>query len=273
MQVLQNRAGAGKPGKLRRAAGGVFVVLILAFTVYLSAVMLHKIHSVALAATYRKIFLYELVLCGVLLVFALDLRFDLFTRIRCVPLLAVGWLLRILVAAAAAAILILGGVIAAGGFVRDAGPTACAIVPGMALENGRPTRDLRLRLRTAVTYAEQNPDAVLLLTGGNPDENGRSEAAVMRDLLAEMGFAQDRLLLEEQATDTRENFRNAARMIDPSAPVTLITSGYHMNRAVEMAEDAGFSDVRRLPAPSDPLRYGVNLMWEIILKLDNLMKG
>ena len=42
--------------------------------------MLHKINSVVLKADYTKVFYYELILCVILLVFALDVRFNLFTR-------------------------------------------------------------------------------------------------------------------------------------------------------------------------------------------------
>ena len=58
---------------------------------------------------------------------------------------------------------------------------------GLALENGQPTKPLLLRLDTAENYLEENPDAKLVLTGGNADSSGKTEAEAMRELLAEKG--------------------------------------------------------------------------------------
>ena len=43
-----------------------------------------------------------------------------------------------------------------------------------------------------------------------------------------------------------------------------------MDRAVSMAKEAGFTQVMRLPAPSDPIRYGANVMWDVILEINEL---
>ena len=59
-------------------------------------------------------------------------------------------------------------------------------------------------------------------------------------------------------------------MIDPRKPVVLISSDYHMDRAVRTAESAGFSDVLRLPAPSSFRNCGVNILSEVILELNEL---
>ncbi len=59
-------------------------------------------------------------------------------------------------------------------------------------------------------------------------------------------------------------------MINPSDPVVLISSNYHMDRAVRTAESAGFSNILRLPAPSSLLSCGANLLSEVILELNEL---
>jgi hypothetical protein len=43
-----------------------------------------------------------------------------------------------------------------------------------------------------------------------------------------------------------------------------------MDRATQTAELAGFSNVLRLPAPSSFLCYGVNVMSEVVLELNEL---
>ena len=82
----------------------------------------------------------------------------------------------------------------------------------------------------------------MILTGGNADASGRTEAAVMREILAERGVADVRMILEDQAKSTKDNFKNTAQIIDPGKPVVLISSDYHMDRAVQTAKAAGFTN-------------------------------
>ncbi len=148
--MSREKTGAGKePGKARRITGDILIVLVAAFTVWLSAVMLHRIHTVVLKDNYRKIFSRELILCAVLLIAALDLRFGLLTRLPGKVLKAIGWALRAVIVAAALLILVLCGKVAAGSLIRTEAPAAHAIVLGMALQDGKPTKDLLLRLDTA----------------------------------------------------------------------------------------------------------------------------
>ena len=267
---MKEKAVHNRTGKTRRIIGDILIALVVIFTVYLSAVMIHRIHTVVLKDTYRTIFHNELILCGVLLLFSLDLRFGFFTKPRFMPLKILGWILRIAVIVFTFAIVFLCGKIVAGSLMNTAGDAEHVVVLGMALENGQPTKDLILRLDTAEKYLEEHPDATLVLTGGNPDESGRTEAAVMKDLLLERGVSEDSMILEDHAASTRENFVNAAKIIDPEDPLVFISSNYHMDRAVSMAEEAGFTNIMRLPAPSDPLRYGANVMWELILEINEL---
>lgn len=259
-------------GLARRILGDLLILAVLLLTADVTVVMLGRIQKVVLKADYRNIFAHELILCAVLLVFALDLRFGFFTKLRSRAGKALGWTCRILVTMAAAVILFFCGRVAVGGMICTAEPASHAIVLGMALQDGQPTRDLLARLDTARQYSEENPGAVLILTGGNPDESGRTEAQVMRELLVAQGVPEDRLLLEDQAATTKDNFRNTARMLDPGLPVVLISSDYHMDRAAATARSAGFTRVLRLPAPSEFLDYGANMLWEVILDLNELLK-
>lgn len=254
----------------RRIAGDALLALAALTTADVVIVMLRRIDAVVRKADYREVLAYELMLCAILLLFALDVRFDLFARMKGRTARSVGRALRALVAALALAIMFFCGRVMLGGAVNTAGPAERAIVLGMALEHGRPTGDLLARLDTAQAWLEQCPQALVILTGGNPDASGRTEAAVMRDILAARGVPEDRMMLEDRAQTTRENFRNAARLTDPLRPVVLISSDYHMDRAARTAKSAGFADIRRLPAPSSRLSYGANVIYEVVLALNEL---
>lgn len=261
---------ATRIGKPRRIIGDILIALTVIFTLYLCVIMSHRINTVVLKDSYMKIFLYERIVCMFFLLFALDVRFGFFTGMKAVPIKVLGWVLRILVVFVVCVILFFSGRIIAGGFLQSAGEAKTALVLGLALENGKPTNDLLSRLDTAQRYLGGHPDATLILTGGNPDASGKTEAAVMREYLLERGVPEEKLRLDDQAETTKENFLDAKKMIDPNDPVVLVTSDYHMDRAVRTAKAAGFTDVMRLPAPSSTLFFGANVLWEVILELNEL---
>ncbi len=254
----------------RRIIGDILLVLAVLLTADVSIVMLRKINAVVLKADYQEVFQYELILCAVLLLFALDVRFNLFTRSKYTIARIAGWILRTIVALLTLVILFFCGKVICGSMINSAGQAENAIVLGLALENGSPTDDLLARLDTAQAYLEDYPEAHLILTGGNADESGRTEAAVMREILAERGVPDECMILEDQAESTKENFLNTAQIIDPGKPIVLISSDYHMDRAVQTAHSAGFSEILRLPAPSSCFSYGANVLNEVVLELNEL---
>lgn len=251
-------------------AGTFLIVIAVLFTAHLSAVMVRRIRAVVLKASYRKVFRYELIVCACFVLCALDFRFGIFTIPGPDVLKAAGRALRVLVILVTAVFLFFMIRIMAAGRVRSQAPARIAVVLGLALENGEPADNLLSRLDTAVHFAEENPDAVLILTGGNPDESGRTEAAVMRSLLAERGIPEDRMILEDRAEDTKENFRNTVQLVSPDEPIVLITSDYHMHRALRTAKNAGFTRVYQQPAPSSRWLYGANVMLEAMMELNEL---
>ena len=255
---------------IRRIIGDILIALVILLSADVVIVMLHRINAVVLKSDYTELFEYELILCVILLLFALDVRFNLFTKSRFLPLRIAGWALRTLVVHFTLVIVFFCGKVISGSVINTSGQADNAVVLGLALENGRPTSDLLARLNIAQAYLGEYPEAHLILTGGNADESGRMEAAVMRDLLADRGVEDERMILEDQAESTKDNFRNAAQIIDPTESVVLISSNYHMDRAVQTAERAGFSNILRLPAPSSPVSYGANVMSEVVLELNEL---
>lgn len=257
--------------EIRRLLGDCLTVLTVAFTACLSVIMVRRISTVVLKKSYIKVFFYELIACAFLIALALDIRFGFITRMLPNTIKAVGWCLRAVVMLVAAVLLFFMGKIALGSLIRTEASARHAIVLGLALKSGKPTDDLIARLDTAEAYWRKNPDAALILTGGNADASGITEAAAMRDILMERGVPRDRMILEDQAETTKENFQNTAKLVSPSEPVVLISSNYHMDRAVRTAKNAGFTSVLRLPAPSSRLEFGANVMWEAILELNEFL--
>ena len=265
-------AKGNRSARIRRIIGDILLVLFILLTADVIIVMSARINAVVLKAVCRKVFMYQIILCVILLLFALDVRFSLFTRRKPAILKEIGRVLRGVIVLLSAVILFFCGKVIAGGMINTAGRSHSAIVLGLALENGKPAPDLLARLDTARAYLEKYPEAHLILTGGNADEAGRTEAAVMRDLLADQGIPESRMILEDQAETTIENFRNIAGIVSKDEPAVMISSDYHMDSAVRNASEEGFTHMMRLPAPSGFFAYGANMLSEVVLDLNDLTK-
>ena len=118
------------------------------------------------------------------------------------------------------------------------------VVLGAAVYGDRPSLTLVRRLEGALDYLERYPDSVAIVSGGmGPGENV-TEARAMRDWLLDHGLSEDRVLMEEQATSTRENLEYSFAIIrgrgdEPDGNVAIVSSAYHLYRAKLMARMLG----------------------------------
>lgn len=257
-RMKQNRS------KTRFILGGIFTALCAFLMFQVSFVMTRRIRKVSNPKIYRKNLFAEQVLSLCMLLTSLDIMFNLFTRMKNKFLKAIGWIVRVIAYAASAVVLSFSTFILIGSLMRQRKKAEYAIVLGMALEDGKPTRDLVYRVEMGKKYLDEYPDSKLVLTGGNPNPNEPTEAEVMEKILLKMGVSKDRLILEDKSESTKTNFQNTMQIIESDTPVVLITSNYHLNRAVKIAKKAGFKTVHRLPAKSEFFPFSVNVFWEVL---------
>ncbi len=108
------------------------------------------------------------------------------------------------------------------------------------------------RFIAALSLSDRHPEAVVLFTGGigSLSQSGPSGAAVAERLLTGAGLAPERLILEGGSRNTAENARlSLEHRTDGSGAWLLVTSAFHMPRAVESYCAAGWSDI--VPWPTD----------------------
>lgn len=88
----------------------------------------------------------------------------------------------------------------------------------------------------------------VLVSGGRPVDAGRSEAAVMAEMLTGE-FGVPVRWQEDGSMDTADNARLSAAILQPAGirRIVLVTQAFHMPRAVMLFEAAGFEVV---PAPT-----------------------
>lgn len=126
------------------------------------------------------------------------------------------------------------------------------IVLGAAVRGETVSLPLKYRLDKAVEYAAQNPDAVIVVSGGQGAQEIVTEAYAMEQYLLNQGVT-NLILKEEQATSTTENFFFSKKLLDShfegEYQTAFITNGFHIYRASRMAKDAGLEQISHLHAP------------------------
>ena len=123
-----------------------------------------------------------------------------------------------------------------------------------AVHGDSPSLALTHRLEGALDYLNRYPDSVAIVSGGQGKGENMTEAKCMYDWLTAHGVDGDRLILEEQATNTAENFAYSsslleARGIDTAEDsVAVVTNDFHVARARLAAQKAGYGATLGIPA-------------------------
>lgn len=102
------------------------------------------------------------------------------------------------------------------------------------------------RLTEGVRLARQHPDAQVVFTGGVGDYLwGEDAAQPIADYFADMGIDKSRIRIEHMSRNTYENAIYARLLLKPQPQERwlLVTSAYHMPRAVGAFRRAGFDVV------------------------------
>jgi uncharacterized SAM-binding protein YcdF (DUF218 family) len=92
--------------------------------------------------------------------------------------------------------------------------------------------------------ARRYPEARIIFSGGTDASTpGPSEAQIVKQYFVSFGIAADRILVEQRSETTEENARFTADLIHPTATARflLVTSSYHMPRAMGAFRRAGFN--------------------------------
>ena len=124
------------------------------------------------------------------------------------------------------------------------------IVLGAGVYGEEPSPALRSRTETAIRYLEENPGAKAVLSGGQGPGEAITEAECMARLMEAEGIAPYRLVKEGHSTTTAENIKNSYELIGGTDKrVGIVTSNFHVFRAVVTARAAGGEHVTGIAAP------------------------
>ncbi len=150
-------------------------------------------------------------------------------------------LLSFLLAALALWLAVVGAVWIAALSVPPPGETDAMIVLGaQVLPDGTPNSILLERLQKALAVYQQAP-CLIVCCGAKGTNEPAAEGDVMRAWLIEKGAAEKDVIAETGSQNTYENLENARALLpDTIKRVLILTSDYHLPRALMIARDKGF---------------------------------
>ena len=154
-------------------------------------------------------------------------------------------------------ILVLLAMLVTGGLIMfrslgSSGNFTYMIVLGTTVEGTEPSPMLQDRIHAAARYMEKDPDVIAVVTGGKADTENISEAQCMYNGLTALGIDPDRILMEDQATSTVENFQFSVALLEEKLGrcpknIGVLSSEFHLLRAGMLAKSYGI-DAATVPA-------------------------
>ena len=132
------------------------------------------------------------------------------------------------------------------------------IILGCQLHDWGPSVMLQDRLDKALDYLKDHPEVVVVVSGGQGENEPTSEAQGMAGYLADHGFPRENIILEDRSVNTFQNLSYTARLLEESGidveeGVVIVSNGFHLTRAKMLAGRAGYENVSVLAAPSSHL--------------------
>ncbi len=147
------------------------------------------------------------------------------------------------------------------------------LLGGGISKDGVLPKSVMSRVEKAAEYLNQNPDSICVVTGGTLDWLPYAEAPELKHQLVLAGVAPDRILVEDQAKDTIQNFQLSCKMLAEFKHATtqeilqsttaVVTSRFHLRRSERLARRMGFTNIKGIPAACPPVYVLHNYVREI----------
>lgn len=129
---------------------------------------------------------------------------------------------------------------------------AIVVLGAQVKPDGTPSVQLQWRLDAAYE-AWKEKECLMVVCGAQGRDEPDAEGRVMRAYLTGLGVPEDQVLVDDTSLNTRQNLENAAVLLRDSGveTVLIVTSDYHLPRAMALAEDQGLS-ATGLGSPTKP---------------------
>ena len=187
------------------------------------------------------------------------------------------WAFRLIIAALAVVFLVIG--VLSAFVISGMNPPApdrldYVIVLGAQVRGKKPSLALSQRIKKAEETARDDPEAILILSGGQGSGEMISEAQCMRDELVKAGIDEKRLILEDRSTTTRENLLFSDALTGCSRKrCGILSNDFHIYRALRIARKAGYEDPRGIAGESEILMKPHYIVREAVALLYGKLRG
>ncbi len=130
---------------------------------------------------------------------------------------------------------------------------AIIVLGAQVLSTGEPNTQLQWRLDAALD-AWRLRQVPVVVCGAQGKDEPLPEAEAMKKYLAERGVPEEQILTDPDSFNTNENLKNAGKLLkerEDVKKVLIVTSDYHVPRAMALAGDMGY-EASGLGAPCKP---------------------
>jgi len=127
---------------------------------------------------------------------------------------------------------------------------------GSGLKGEQIPPTLKNRIDKGVEYLRENPNLMVVVTGGQGPNEAISEAEAMKRYLVSNGIDESRIIMEDKSTSTAENMKFSAEVLEQLTGrrdyrIMIVTSEFHLFRSKMLARHHGFTPYG-IPAPTNP---------------------
>ena len=147
------------------------------------------------------------------------------------------------------------------------------LLGGGISKDGVLPKSVMSRVEKAAEYLNKNPEAICVVTGGTLDWLPYPEAPELKRQLVLAGVNAERILVEDQAKDTIQNFELSCKLLAEYKHTTtqeilqtstaVVTSRFHLRRSERLARRMGFTNIKGIPAACPSIYVVHNYVREI----------
>ena len=144
------------------------------------------------------------------------------------------------------------------------------IILGNKIEGSEPSPLLQDRIEAAAKYMEKHPDVIAIATGYQSEGADISEAQCIYNGLTALGISPERILLDDQATSTAENFQYSLALLEQELGfiprnIGVLSSEFHLLRSAMIAKNYGLDPITIPASTSDTKAFMTYFVREIFM--------
>ena len=118
------------------------------------------------------------------------------------------------------------------------------VVLGAGVIDTRVTPLLAARIERGIELLHCNPNAALIMSGGQGPGEDVAEGEAMAWYAEERGVVREKIMIESKSRSTEENLLFSSRLMEKARPkVIVVTTSYHVFRALLLAKQQGLKCV------------------------------